>query len=58
MKQASLHRDKLRDPPVRSAMLRLAPRPAAARLGRRSVRDVLDWAPSDAIERTELLVSE
>jgi anti-sigma regulatory factor (Ser/Thr protein kinase) len=39
-------------------MLRLAPHPTAPRLARRSVRDILDWAPPEATDRIELLVSE
>jgi anti-sigma regulatory factor (Ser/Thr protein kinase) len=45
-------------PPVRGALLQLAPHPTAPRLARRSVRDILDWAPSEATDRIELLVSE
>lgn len=45
-------------PPVRSATVSLAPLATAPSRGRRSVRDVLDWAPADAADRAELLVSE
>ena len=43
---------------MRSAQISLAPLPIAPRLGRRSVRDILGWAPVEATDRAELLVSE
>jgi anti-sigma regulatory factor (Ser/Thr protein kinase) len=45
-------------PPVREALLQLTPQPTAPRLARRSLRDMLDWAPSELTDRIELLVSE
>jgi anti-sigma regulatory factor (Ser/Thr protein kinase) len=45
-------------PPMRGALLRLSPQVSAPHLARRSVRGILDWAPEEATDRIELLVSE
>jgi anti-sigma regulatory factor (Ser/Thr protein kinase) len=44
--------------PFREATLQLTPQPIAARLARHSVRGMLEWAPAEAKDRIELLVSE
>jgi anti-sigma regulatory factor (Ser/Thr protein kinase) len=48
-----------RSPPSSDkTVTQLPPRAQAVRMGRQSVRRVLSWAPTELIERVELLVSE